>query len=181
MKEAKSIAKNYSEALHELTKNDLNSQQIILQELNSLITSINQINGAWKLFENPSISKEEKKKIVETLKQKLSQTTTNFLYLLIDKGRFNLLADIQKELVKLINRASGTVVAEVYSASQIDVNTLDSLRSTLEASLGHNERVTLESKIEPALIGGLKVKINDLVYDGSVKERLENLKRRIQA
>ena len=181
MKHERNIAKNYAKALFELVENNQELQQNVSQELSNIVIAINQINGGWDFFSTPSIPKENKKKLAETLKSKSLPITVNFLYLLIDKGRFNLLTDIQKELVKLINRASGTVVAEVYSASQIDVNTLDSLRSSLEASLGHNERVTLESKIEPALIGGLKVKINDLVYDGSVKERLENLKRRIQA
>jgi len=49
----------------------------------------------------------------------------------------------------------------------------------LKSVLGNKQKVTIESEIDPNLIGGIVVKLNDLIYDGSIKGRLENLKRRL--
>ena len=177
MKQTENIARNYAQALLELASKD--TQDSVLNELKTLIEGISQIKEAWRFFENPGVSKENKKKIIESLKPKVSQTTFNFLNLLIDKNRFGILPDIQNQFNKLVNKSKGIVTAEVYSAIELDANTLEEIRHNLEKTLEQNEKVTVESNIEPSLIGGLKVKVNDLVYDGSIKGRLENLKRRI--
>ena len=179
MKKSIQIAKNYAQALIELAGNDLSLQETFFNEIKTVNESINQVENAKQVFENPGISKDEKKKIVETLRRSVSTTTMNFVYVLIDKQRFNLLSAIQDELLKLVNKNKGIVIAEVSSASELDANTIQALKQKLENILGKSEKVTIESKVEPALLGGMKVTINDLVYDGSIKGRLENLKRRL--
>lgn len=180
MKESKHIARNYAQALIELAGSDLALQEIFLSEIKTINESIFQIKNAKQIFENPAISKDEKKEIINKLfSQKVNQKILNFLFLLIDKQRFSLLPEIQDHLNKLVNKSRGIVIAEVSSASEIDPVTLENLRQRLESILGKKEKVTIESKIESDLIGGLKVKIEDLVYDGSIRGRLENLKRRL--
>lgn len=179
MKENKKIARNYAQALLEVAKGDLNKQDLFqkeVKEINELILKNEEIK---KFITNPVISKDEKKKFVETLRQSVSFEIMNFLYLLIDKQRFNILSAIQDELTKLVNKAKGIVIAEVSGVSEIDSNTLEKLREKLENILGKGEKILIKSKIEPDLIGGLKVRINDLVFDGSIKGRLENIKRRL--
>lgn len=179
MKSNKKTARNYARALSELSGNDLNLQESFLNEIKNINEALNQIKEARLIFENPSISKEEKKKIIETLQRSVSTEIFNFLCILIDKQRFNILPEIQNELNKLVNKAKGIVVAEVSSAYEVDSNTIEKLKQKLENIFHKGEKILVESKIEPNLIGGIKVKINDLVYDGSIKGRLENLKRRL--
>lgn len=179
MKSEKTVSGNYAQALFELTQDKADIRETILMDLSNFSEAINQIPNSLSFLMSPAIAKENKKKIVETLKGKILPITANFLFLLIDKNRLNLLADIRDEFQKLINKSKGIVVAEVYSAGEIDVNTLESLKRSLEKTLGHNERIQLESKIEPSLVGGVKVRVNDLVFDGSVKGRLEQLKQKL--
>ena len=179
MQASKQIAKNYAQALIELANNDLILQEAFLSEIDAINESINQTKGAKELFEIPTIPEDEKKDLIKKLFDgKISQKILNFMFLLIDNNRFNTLSEIQNQLIKLVNKAKGIVVAEVSSAFEIDSATLESLRQKLE-SLLVKEKITIKSKIEPDLIGGLKVKINDLVYDGSIKGRLENLKGKL--
>lgn len=180
MKESKQIARNYAQALIELTNNDLNLQENYLSEIKSLNESINQTKSAKEVFENPVISKEEKKQLIKKLPG-LSPKILNFLFLLIDNQRFNLLSDIQNELTRLVNKGKGISVAEVSSTSELDSVTLDGIKQKLENILGKTKKIRIESKVEPDLLGGIKVRINDLVYDGSIKGRLENLKRRLES
>jgi len=113
------------------------------------------------------------------LGDKISRKLFNFLNLLIDKQRFNLISDIQNEFNKLVNKNKGLFVAEVSTASQISPDELEQIKRKLETLIGKNEKVSIDSKTDPNLIGGVVVKMNDLVYDGSIKGRLENMKRRL--
>ncbi|KAF0240560.1 MAG: F-type H+-transporting ATPase subunit delta, partial [bacterium] len=65
------------------------------------------------------------------------------------------------------------------STSELDLNTKEILREKLERILGNKQKVTIEATVDPNLIGGIVVRLNDLIYDGSIKGRLENLKRRL--
>ena len=180
MQLSKQIARNYAQALIELTKSDLSLQEVLLNEIKFISELINSTKDAKEVFNNPGISKEEKQELIKKLfGEKVNEKSLNLLFLLIDKQRFNLLSEIQNQLSNLVNKNKGIVIAKVSSTSKLDTNTLESLKQRLEKILGKSEKVTIESRIEPELIGGFVVRVNDLVYDGSIKGRLENLKRRL--
>ncbi len=178
MSSLKQISKNYAQALSESISDDLAQKETILEEIKTINASFNQTKNSWDIFNNPAISQGEKKELLKKLfNGKINLKLQNFLSLLIDKNRFNLLSEIQDELIKIINKLNNVVVAEVESASEIDEATMESLKQRLKEL--KNEKVTIETKINPELIGGLVVKINDLIYDGSIKGKLEGLKRRL--
>ena len=179
LKRLQQTAKNYAQALIELTGDNLNSQEIILEEIKTVNEFVCKLETAKKVFANPVISKDEKKKLAQKLQDKISKITLNLLYVLIDKQRFYLLPEIQDQLSNLVNKKKGIVVAEVTSAFVLDETTLENIKQKLENTLLKNEKIRVESKVEPELIGGLKVRVNDKVYDGSIKGRLESLKRRL--
>ena len=185
MKQSQKIAKNYAQALIELAgklggATQLSHEETFLIEIKVINESLDKIKNSWGFFNSPGISKDEKKEFVKKMfTGKINEKILNLLLLLIDNKRFNILSEIQNQLNKLVNKARGTVIAEVYSAVDIDTNTLQKLKQSIENTIGHNEKVEVESKIERSLIGGIKVKINDLVYDGSIKGRLENLKQKM--
>lgn len=170
-------AKNYAQALAELTENNIRVQEEILNEIKTLNEAIKQVDESGQFFENPLIPKEKKKEIIKkTFQDKINQKCLNLLLLLIDKQRFYILSDIQNELTKIVNKNKGIVVAEISSAAQLDTQTTEKIKERLEATF---KKVSIEPKVEPELIGGIVVKINDLVYDGSIKGRIESLKRRL--
>ena len=180
MKQSQQITRNYAQALMELTNNDLQFQELLLNEIKTLDKGISQVKDSWSFFNNPGVSKEEKKNIIKkTFSGKINEKILNFLLLLIDNKRFNLLPEIHNQFNKLVNKSQGTIIAEVYSTVDIDTNILQKLKQGIEDTIGSNKKVEIESKMEPSLIGGIKVKINDHVYDGSIKSRLENLKQRM--
>ena len=180
MKQSQKIAKNYAQALIELTASDLNLQECFLTEIKAINESLDKVKNSWGFFNSPGISKDEKKEFIKKLfTGKVNEKVLNLLFLLIDNKRFGALSEIQNQLNKLVNKSRGTVIAEVYSAVDIDIDTLEKLKQSIKNAIGQNEKVEVESKIERSLIGGIKVKINDLVYDGSIKGRLEALKQKL--
>lgn len=183
MKLSKQTAKNYAQALFELGNNDLSIVETFLTEIKSINEFVEMSSDIKKIFQNPVIPKEGKKKLVETLGRNASKTIGNFLYILIDKNRFNLLPEIQNLLENLINKQKGIVIAEVYSAQEIEESKAKKIVETLRQSVSTSNTlkdIKIEKRLDPSLIGGIKVKINDLVYDGSIRGRLENLKRRLR-
>ena len=181
MQISKQTAKNYAQALSESLSGDITLHETFLNEIKIINESFNQVKNIWEVFNNPSISTDEKKELIKKIFQgKINAKLLNFLFLLIDKKRFNLLPEIQNQFTKIVNKLKNTVIAEVQTASEIDPVMLEKLKQRLESIFTKNEKVTIETKVNPELIGGLLVKVEDLIYDGSIKGRLDDLKRKIE-
>ena len=181
LKDSKKIARNYALALSGVVNYDVKKLGEYIDLFEAINSSVSHVKNANKIFSNPIITISEKKELLKKMIQgaSVSKEVMNFLFLLIEKKRFNLLPDIQYELKKNIDKASGVVYAEVFSVSRLNENVLNKVQKTLENTLlEENEKVKIENKIEPDLIGGLKIKVKDLVYDGSIRGKLEGLKRR---
>ncbi len=180
MQISKQTAKNYAQALSESLSGDITLHEALLNEIEVINESFNQVKTIWEVFNNPAISTDEKKKLIKRIFEgKMNAKLLNFLFLLVDKKRFNLLPEIQNQFVVIVNKLKNIVLAEVSSAVELDTESIQKLKQRLENILTKNGKVTIETKLEPALIGGLVVKINDLIYDGSIKGKLEGLKRRL--
>lgn len=180
MQISKQTAKNYAQALSESLSGDVTLHETVLNEVKIINESFNQVRTIWGVFNNPAISTAKKKELIKrTFEGKINAKLLNFLFLLIDKKRFNLLSEIQNQFIVIVNKLKNIVVAEVSSAVELDTESIQKLKQRLENILTKNEKVTIETKLEPALIGGLIVRINDLIYDGSIKGKLEALKGRL--
>ncbi len=176
------ISKIYAQALIELAKDDAALKDTFFNELKEITIAFKNVQNAMKTFESPAISKEEKKLILKKLfDRKINPILFNFLNVLIENNRLSAIEEIQNQYLNLLNKSKGIVIAEVYSATEIDDALLSNIVETLRhnVSKGNINDIVIEKKIDSSLIGGLKLKINDLVYDGSIKSRLENLKRRL--
>lgn len=123
---------------------------------------------------------EDRKKILEAVlnKSKLTDIVNNFLKLLVDKNRMGAISEISEYYSKLTDEISNITRAEVITARPLNKAALGKLEKTL-ADLVSKE-IKMEVSEDEALIGGLVVKIGDLVLDGSVKAQLEGLKESLK-
>ena len=183
MKKSKKLARNYAQALFEENKGNLQLSENILNAIKEINSSIFQVKNASLILESPAVPKEEKKELIKKILKEnsdVSNILTHFLFLLIDNQRINMLPEIQNELSNLIDKSKGIVHAEISSAYELKDDTIENLRRKLEKTLiSAGEKLKITKTIEPELIGGLKVKIKDLIYDGSIRARLDGLKRRL--
>lgn len=179
-KENKQLAKNYAQAIFESANGDSNAAEDLCLSLEALNTGIGQVKNAREVFNSPRINSTEKKEILKKLLGSAPANLSNVLNLLIDKQRFSILPEVQEELKSIIDKSKGLIHAEVSSAKELDASTLEKVKASLEKSLLQSgEKIKIKNSVEPKLIGGLKIKVKDLVYDGSIKSRLDNLKRRL--
>lgn len=141
----------------------------------------NTIDGSSDLqlfLKNPIIKKDQKKKAVKTIFEgKIQDVTFEFYNLLARKDRENLLEEISTKFIELYNQHQGIIKVGVTSAKKLDDSQLKELEKNIEESTG--KKVEFETDVEEELIGGLKIRIEDTVVDGSVKFKLSQLKDRL--
>ena len=102
-------------------------------------------------------------------------TVKNLLELLLTKNRFSQCFSVCAEYQRLFDDHLGRVRAQLISAEALDSGTLERLRSALERRLGKEILVTVQE--DPSLLAGTIAKVGSVVYDGSLRTQLEDLRQ----
>ena len=123
---------------------------------------------------------EDRKKILDAILEKASfpGMLQNFLRLLLDKNRIGGIREITDYYSKLTDELSNITRANIVTARPLKSDALASLEKALKNLTGRDVRT--EVKEDESLIGGLVVKIGDLVLDGSVKAQIEGLRESLK-
>ena len=132
-----------------------------------------------QLFLKSPIVKKEKKKAVldEIFQEELNDLTIKLIEILSQKDREDMLEKVTAKFVELYNRHQGIIEVGITSAMKLDSEQMKELTGKLEKTTG--KTVNVRESINEDLIGGLKVRIEDTVIDGTVKYKLNQLKDRL--
>jgi F-type H+-transporting ATPase subunit delta len=103
----------------------------------------------------------------------------NLIGLLLRRRRLEAIVDIAREFRRLYNMEQGIVEARATSAAKLNDEEVNALRARLEQMTGG--RIELTLGVDPALLGGLQVRMGDLLIDGSVRGRLDRLRSRLES
>ena len=101
-------------------------------------------------------------------------STFDFLKLLSEKSRENLIDDIAQEYELVYNKENNRLPVTVFTSIELDENSKEEIKSKLAEWT--NQTILPEYKVDKSIIGGLKVKINDWVFDASIQNQLDKLK-----
>lgn len=174
---AKLGSKTYANALFELAVEEQMIDQI-LAEYEFISNSFDEFPELLEIINSPLVSTQEKRKIVvDTFGKHLCELLINFLKLLIDKKRSNIMHDVYGEFKMLYEAHKGLIVAKVESVILLEANQIKDLEAKLNKVTG--KTVTVNNVINPDIMGGLVVKVGDKVIDGSIRRKLENLKHEL--
>ncbi len=125
-------------------------------------------------IENPSIESSQKSAVFEkTFRGKATDTFLNFLLLLVDKGREAELKGILSAFGVFHDEHIGLVRVEVVSAESFEDENVEKLAAAISGSLG--KEVVVNNKVDPELIGGIIVRYEGMVADGSLRTALKGL------
>jgi len=173
------ISKRYAKALLSLGQEDGNyiGYGKDLQEFGRFCSANEEF---IKVVANQIFSVEERKKVLDTVldKSSFADLVNNFLRLLLDKNRIGGIQEISDYYSKLTDEISNITRADIVTAKPLKEEARDKLAVAL-ARLTAKE-VKIEVKEDESLIGGLVVRIGDLVLDGSVKAQIEGLKESLK-
>lgn len=156
-------------------------EQKILEEIREDMQLIHQtIAGSSELsvfLKSPIIKNDVKKSALGVIfNDKVQQLTANLISILSDKSRESLLYGITEGFMELYNQHHNIVEVDVETAFELNDAQETSLKKELEAMTGKTIKMRIEKNED--LIGGLSVRIEDTVYDGSAKYKLNQLKRK---
>ncbi len=177
MADETAIARRYARALMALGK-----EGDIADTLATDLEKFDVILGAGdgqlsRALNHPALLPSERRGVMEAMLEKVPVHThvANTIRLMLDKGRASLLSDLVREFGKLADVEAGRVRAHVTTATKLSKPLAANVQKSLEASTG--KTVLIDFSVDPDLIGGMVVKVGSIVYDASVRNRLDLLKQ----
>lgn len=178
MAEAEIVARRYGQALYELAE-EKGSLDTVAADAAELRRAWTQSEELREVMARPEIAPEEKKAIwKDLLADSADPDLRSLLYLLTDKNRLNFLTEILDFFERLLRQRSGEVMASVCTAQPLRAEQEEELKQSLSRML--DKKVTLQVTVDEALLGGLVVRVEDRMFDGSLRSRLTGLTERMQ-
>jgi len=175
---AKLVSGVYGEALYETAVSSGKSNDM-MEEVAAVRKILDDNPNFTKLMLHPSISKEEKKGIVEkTFRGRVMDELTGFLLTVVEKERFKELDSIFDFFTDRIKADRGIGVVYITSPMDLDKSARMAVESKIMETTSY---ATLETHytVDPSIIGGIVIRIGDRVADASVKTRLDDLTSRL--
>ena len=134
--------------------------------------------SARTVFMSPSVPTSEKIAAIDRLLPHATPVVRNFLHILAERDRLDEVPGVADALRDLINARRGIVTAEVTTAIPLDADMQRLVAQRLAGYLGREpDKVTIRSRVDPTIIGGVVARVGDRLIDDSVRGRLERLRR----
>ncbi|HEY3027820.1 MAG TPA: ATP synthase F1 subunit delta [Pyrinomonadaceae bacterium] len=174
----RTIARRYASALADVAI-ALGEERGIQEELNTWESMIASSNELRQVIDSPTITLDEKRRILTKLIERVRPrpTTANFIQVLLQNHRLGQLAAINQRFAQVLDERSGVVAATVTTARPMDGISQDTLQANLAALTGKKVRLSFET--DEDLIGGLVTRIGSTIYDGSVRNQLQQARERL--
>lgn len=167
------VEKEYAKALYELAE-EQKCVSVIEEELKA-ISNICSDEDTMKFFLAPSIQLEDKKKVVLKSFKGFNETLINFLFVLLDNRRFDLIHNINNEFTQIILNKNEILPIKLISANKLDKNQIDKITLSIRLRF-NNKKLRVENIVDESLIGGIKILANDTEIDLSTKNSILELK-----
>jgi F-type H+-transporting ATPase subunit delta len=170
------IAEVYARSLFQVAQEQGQLDEIH-EQLGEFADALSGNRELQVFFFSPYFSSEEKKDGVAKVIEGGNEYFVRFLELLAEKHRLPVLFRIRREYDALWAKEQRLLSVAVTSAIDLDEETVKGIGKTIEEQTG--QRVELTSNVDPDLIGGLVIRVGNVVLDASVRNRLERLRRQV--
>ncbi len=171
------ISKKYANALFELSQEDQNIEKVYDDLIFTDETIKTNENLAQFLF-SPVIKKEDKKEVINKLfSMHICKTTLDFLFLLVDSDRIDVIADILNQFSSSYNASKNIVKPLIKSAVELNPEQKKAVEYKLQSKL--NKKIEPEYIIDEDIIGGLVIAIEDKTIDCSLKNKFDNMQKHL--
>ena len=169
-------ARVYAEALFEVGR-DKGKLDALQQQLGQFADAVDRDRDLQVFFFSPYLSSAEK---VEGIRRAISGAEpelVNFLELLVDKQRMTDIFRIRRELDELWKQENRRIDVTVTSAVELDPAVVEKIGQEVERQTG--EKVDLSSEVNGDILGGLVLRVGNMVLDASIRSRLEKLRKSV--
>ena len=172
------IARNYAETLLELARREKADLRLWGQQLTGVADAMTGKSQLRLCLESPKVSGVEKGKLLtKALEKSVSRNMLRFLQTLVRNRRQMLIPEVAREYLDLVDAAEGRMHARVTVARETPDAERDAIAAQLSRMFG--KTVVPHLTVDPSIMGGIVVHVGDTVLDGSVRKRLQTLRRRM--
>jgi len=170
-----SLARRYAKAVFQIGS-EQGTLDRIGNDLRTLAKAMKDSAELATVMANPAIRRSDRRRVIDALINRagVGPHVKNLVYILLDGERLNTLPAISREVDAMIEAKAGRVSADVVSATPLSPAQLAQLTTALEKLSG--KKVDVHKREDASLLGGVVAKVGDVVYDGSLRTQLDNLR-----
>lgn len=170
------IAEVYARSLFEVAR-EHDALDRVRDELGEFAEALSEERNLQVFLFSPYFSSEEKKDGVRKIVSDADERLVNFLELLAERHRMPALFRIKREFDSLWAEENKLLPVTVTSAVELDEGLVDEIGKRIEEQTGRT--VELSANVDPDLLGGLMVRVGNMVLDATVRNRLERLRKQV--
>lgn len=171
------VAKRYAVALFELGQ-EKSMLENMEEELRTVREVFNSNNNLITFLKHPRLETTKKKQFLTEAFNGFSKEVMNTLNLLVDRHRETIIPAMIDHFINLTNEAQGIAEAEVFSVRELSDSELKAIQETFAAQL-NKKSLRIHNTVDPTILGGIKLRIGNRIYDGSVSGKLERIERKL--
>jgi len=171
------VAKRYASALFQIAK----EQQILskVEEELRVVREVLDYNADLKaVLKSSKLTNENKKEIIRNAFSSVNAYVLNTLMILIDRHREDEIVEVVNQFVDLANEEMGIAEAKVYSIRPLTDAEREAVSTTFAEKIG-KKSLRIENIVDSDLLGGIKLRIGNRIYDGSLRGKLNRLERKL--
>lgn len=171
------VAKRYADALFQLAK-DKNKLETIREELKIVRDVFVQNPKLQEVLFHPRVKHQDKVALIEDAFKTCDEDIIHTVKLLAERRRIQYIAEVTAYYTDNYNAAKGIAEATVYSVRELSESERAQVNAALAKQLNKQE-IVIKNEIDSSILGGLKVKVGNTIYDGSVQGKLERVKNKL--
>ncbi|SDS96801.1 ATP synthase F1 subcomplex delta subunit [Paenibacillaceae bacterium GAS479] len=173
------IAKRYAQALYEVAgKQGVVSD--VRQQLQLVSEALTSDADVQRFLATPGIETQVKIELIKkAIGDRVSSIVLNTVTVLIERGRYSALSSVYEAYSRIADEASGESRATIFTALPLQAAELSKVVQQFSVISG--KRIIGEQVVDSSLIGGVKVRIGDKIYDGSLSGKLERLSKQMNS
>jgi F-type H+-transporting ATPase subunit delta len=173
------VARRYAAALADVALEQKSANEV-KSGLASFAHAFSESADLRNFLESPGVDAGSKRRAIEEIaaRMELNPAVRNFIYVIVDHRRMEMLREIQAAFRQELNERLGIAEADVISARELSDAEKKELIAALERRTG--KRIEANFHKDKALLGGAVVRVGSTIYDGSVREQLERLRERLE-
>ena len=166
----------YARALFEAAQDEGRLEQVAA-DLTALAGALEEVPELRAFLRNPQVDPAGKAGVLEEISAGADELVRNFVRVVAEKGRAGELAEMNVEFEALVARAQNRLTVELTTAHELSDDEAHSIVGTIEKASGRAIEAT--RSVDPSLIGGIVLTVGSFLADGSVRGRLERLRREL--
>jgi F-type H+-transporting ATPase subunit delta len=170
------VARVYAQALFDAAR-EAGVVEPVRRQLGDFIAALEASAPLRDVLTDPQVDTKAKHRVLAEVTRDGQPLLGNVLQLMLERGRFAAAPDLRSAYDALAIVEEGVVEVEVVSAAELSPETEKKIAARVQEATGR--RVELARRVDPSILGGLVLRIGDIIVDGSVKARIRQLRRRL--